>query len=130
MAQLVKNLSAMRETWVRFLGCQDPLEKGKATHSILAWRIPWTIQSMRSERVGHDFHFHFPFQLTLWSHQTSIQMVSIFSSLYENSAFCMQFYSYLSQCLNVTLILNHNTCIIFLKNLFPTYFNYTSNVPI
>ena len=44
MAQLVRNLPAMRETWVLFLGWEDPLEKGKATHSsILAWRIPWTI---------------------------------------------------------------------------------------
>ena len=41
VAQLVNNLPAMRETWVRSLGCEDPLEKGKATHSsILAWRIP------------------------------------------------------------------------------------------
>ena len=41
VAQLVKNLSAMRETWVQSLGWEDPLEKGKATHSsILAWRIP------------------------------------------------------------------------------------------
>ena len=40
MAQLVKNLPTMRETWVRSLGWEDPLEKGKATHSsILAWRI-------------------------------------------------------------------------------------------
>ena len=44
MAQLVKNLRAMWETWVRSLGWEDPLEKGKATHSsILAWRIPWTV---------------------------------------------------------------------------------------
>ena len=41
---LVKNLPAMRETWVQSLGWEDPLEKGKATHSsILAWRIPWTL---------------------------------------------------------------------------------------
>ena len=41
VAQLVKNLPAMRETWVQSLGWEDPLEKGKATHSsILAWRIP------------------------------------------------------------------------------------------
>ena len=46
MAQLVKNLPAMQETWVRLLGWEDPLEKGKATHSsIPAWRIPWTIYS-------------------------------------------------------------------------------------
>ena len=44
MAQLVKNLPAMRETWVQSLGWEDPLQKGKAAHcSILAWRIPWTV---------------------------------------------------------------------------------------
>ena len=44
MAQLVKNLPAVRETWVQSLGLEDPLEKGKAIHSsILAWRIPWTV---------------------------------------------------------------------------------------
>ena len=44
VAQLVKNLPTMQETWVRSLGWEDPLEKGKATHSnILAWRIPWTL---------------------------------------------------------------------------------------
>ena len=57
---MVKNLSAMQETWVRSLGWEDPLEKEMATHSsILAWRIPWTeepggLQSMGSQRVGHD----------------------------------------------------------------------------
>ena len=60
MAQMVKNLPAMRETWVPSLGGEDPLEKGMATHSsILAWRIPWTeepggIQSMGSPRVRRD----------------------------------------------------------------------------
>ena len=44
VAQLVKNLPATQEIWVRYLGWEDPLEKGKATHSsILAWRISWTI---------------------------------------------------------------------------------------
>ena len=44
VAQLVKNPPAMRETWVQYLGWEDPLEKGKAIHSsILAWRIPWTV---------------------------------------------------------------------------------------
>ena len=44
VAQLVKNLPALRETWFRFLGWEDPLEKRIATHSsILAWRIPWTL---------------------------------------------------------------------------------------
>jgi len=44
VAQLIKNLPAMRETWVQFLDWEDALEKGTATHSsILAWRIPWTV---------------------------------------------------------------------------------------
>ena len=56
----VKNLTVMQQTWVRFLGWEDPLEKEMATYSsILAWEIPWTgelggLQSMRSQRVGHD----------------------------------------------------------------------------
>ena len=44
VAQVVKNLTAMRETWVQTLGWEDPLEEGMATHSsIFAWRIPWTV---------------------------------------------------------------------------------------
>ena len=60
VAQRVKNLSAMQETWVRSLGQEDPLEKGMTTHSrILAWRIPWTeepgrLQSMGLQKVRHD----------------------------------------------------------------------------
>ena len=60
IAHLVKNLPAMQETLVRSLGWEDPLEKGMATHSnILAWRTIWTeepggLQSMGSQRVGHD----------------------------------------------------------------------------
>ena len=60
VAQMVKNLPAMRETRVQFLGWKDLLEKGKATHSsILAWKILWTEepgrpQSTGSQRVGHD----------------------------------------------------------------------------
>ena len=54
VAQLVKNPPAMWETWLLSLGWEDPLEKGKATHSsILAWRILWTI-AMGWQRVGHD----------------------------------------------------------------------------
>ena len=60
MAQWVKRLPTMRETRVRSLGREDPLEKEMATHSsTLAWKIPWTVayqasQSMGSQRVGHD----------------------------------------------------------------------------
>ena len=57
LAQIVKSLPAIQETWVQFLIWEDPLEKGMATHSsILAWEIPWTeeprwLQSMGSQRV-------------------------------------------------------------------------------
>ena len=60
MAQTVKHLLVVEETRVRSLGWEDPLEKKMATHSsILAWKIPWTkepdrLQSMGSQRVGHD----------------------------------------------------------------------------
>ena len=55
VTQLVKNLPAIRETWVGSLGWEDSLEKGKATQSsILACRIPWTVWSMGLQRVGHD----------------------------------------------------------------------------
>ena len=60
VAQAVKNLSAMQETWVQSWVWEDPLEKGMATHSnFLAWRIPWTeepgeLQSMGSQRVRYD----------------------------------------------------------------------------
>ena len=56
MAQLVENLPALRETWVQPLGWEDPPEKGKGTHSSnLVWKIPRTVQSMGSQRVGHDY---------------------------------------------------------------------------
>ena len=60
VTKMVKNLPAMQDTQVPFLGWEDPLEEGMATYSsILAWRIPWTeepggLQSMGSQRVGHD----------------------------------------------------------------------------
>ena len=55
VAQLVKNPPAIWETWVRSLGSEDPPEKGKATcSSILAWRIPGTIESLELQRVGQD----------------------------------------------------------------------------
>ena len=65
MAQLVKNLPAMLET----LGWEDPLEKGKATHSsILAWRIPWTVLVhgvVKSRTELSDFHLKYTF--FMWS---------------------------------------------------------------
>ena len=60
VVQMVKNLPAMQQAWVRSLCWEDPLEEGMATHcSILTWRLPWTeepsgVWSMGSQRVGHD----------------------------------------------------------------------------
>ena len=59
VAKMVKNLPAVGETQVRYLGLEDPLEEGMAIHSsVVAWRIPWTeepggLQSMGLQRVGH-----------------------------------------------------------------------------
>ena len=69
VAQTVKRLITVRETWVRSLGGEDPLEKEMTTHSnILAWKIPWMeepsrLQSMGSQRAGHDFTFTFTFSI-------------------------------------------------------------------
>ena len=60
VAQMVKNLPAMQETWIQFLGLEDPLEKEMANHSsVLAWRIPWPgetggLQSMGSQSIRQD----------------------------------------------------------------------------
>ena len=67
----VKHLPAMRETQVQFLGREDPLEKEMAIHSsTLAWKIPWTeepdrLQSMVSQRVGHDWATSLSLSLSL-----------------------------------------------------------------
>ena len=60
VAQTVRHLSTMRETWVQSLGQEDPLEKEMAIHSsTIAWKVPWTeepgrVKSMGLQRVGHD----------------------------------------------------------------------------
>ena len=60
VAQMVKRLPAVRETWARSLGWEDPLEREMATYSsTLAWKVPWTeepgrLQCMGLQRVGHD----------------------------------------------------------------------------
>ena len=77
MAQLVKNPSAMRETWVQSLGQEDLLEKEMATHSsILAWKIPWMeepcrLQSMGSQRVGHDWATSLSLYFIFWQEDGS-----------------------------------------------------------
>ena len=75
MAQRLKRLPEMWETWVRSLGREDPLEKEMATHSsILAWRIPWTEELGGLQSTGRKesdmteqlhFHFHFQFSFNL-----------------------------------------------------------------
>ena len=66
VAQMVKNLPAMQETWVRSLGQDDPLEMGTAIHSsILTWKIPWTeeigrLQSMGSQQLRNEHFQHTP----------------------------------------------------------------------
>ena len=80
LAQLVKNLPAMQETWVWSLGWEDPLEKGKATHSsILAWRIPWTIpwdliESDTTERLSLSLFTLSTFRL--WGSSSSLEQQS------------------------------------------------------
>ena len=59
VAQMVKNLPVMQETCVRFLGQEDPLEKGMAHHSsILAWRIPWTEKPGRLQSMSDFYCYH------------------------------------------------------------------------
>ena len=94
VAQFVKNLPAVQETWLWSLGWEDPLEKGKATHSsILPWRNPWTVESMELQRVGHVWatFTHFTFLLTdrssLWN--KTIEMV--FYLLKQFPSLCLTF---------------------------------------
>ena len=83
LAQLVKNLPTMWETWVLSLGWEDPLEKGKATHSsILAWRIAWTVRGVtKSQTRLSDFHFHLSFfSCVCWPFTLSSLQKCLFSS--------------------------------------------------
>ena len=76
------NLPAMRETWVRSLGWEDPLEEEIATHSsILAWRIPWTIHGVaKSQTCLSDFHF-----TSLHSMLSLSSRVQLFATLLDSS---------------------------------------------
>ena len=66
MAQMVKGLPTMPETWVQFLGQEDPLEKEMAPHSsTLAWKIPWMEEPGRSQSLTHLSDFPFPFPLAI-----------------------------------------------------------------
>ena len=84
MAQRLKHLPAMWETWVPSLGREDPLEKEMATHSsILAWRIPWMeesggLQSMSRKELDTTERLHFHFHLAHGRH-TTLSMTSAYS---------------------------------------------------
>ena len=87
VAQLVKNPPAMLETWVQSLSWEDTLEKGKATHSsILAWRIPWTVKFMKSQRVRH----HWATFSSLSSH-----VLAIVNNAAVNTGVHVSFYGFL-----------------------------------
>ena len=82
VSQLIKNLPVMQETWVRFLGWEDLLEKGKASHSsILVYSIPWTV-TVGSQRVRHDW--------------------VTFTSLVNLNRNQKRFYNCVLQCLNIS----------------------------
>ena len=101
MAQTVKRLPTMQETWVRTLGQEDPLEKEMATHSsILAWKIPWTeepgwLLSMGSQRVGHK-----------WMTSLSL-MILLYTCLHLNKhIYRASFGTSVLNCLSLSLLSN------------------------
>ena len=78
MAQLVKNLPAVQETWVQSLGSEDFLEKGKASESsTLAWRLPWTVWSTGSGTTEWLSLMHTPRTLGGWEGQASLQHLAL-----------------------------------------------------
>ena len=95
VAQMVKCLSTMWETQVQSLGWEDPLEKEMAIHSsTIAWKIPWTeepgrLQSMRSQRVGHDWFISYIFlhYLVFWKFCIH-DLINIKIKFYIISGFC------------------------------------------
>ena len=100
MAERVKNPSAMWETWVHFLGWEDPPENGTATHSsILAWRIPWTI------RIGHN-GTTFTFQNNVY-YIHIIYIMLYYIILYY--IYSVQFSSVAQSCLTLCDPMNHST---------------------
>jgi len=99
VAQTMKNLPAMQETWVWSLGQKDPLEKGMAIHSsILAWRIPWTeepggLQSMGSQRVRHD-----------WATDTNFRLSNHNQALMVQTWLCLKIMKWLAAILSFKVL--------------------------
>ena len=97
MAQLVKNLPAMQETWVPSLGWEDPLEKGMATHSsILAWRTPVHGLAKSRQRLS-SFHLLSPYFFFFLTIPSSAQKCYIHNSMFKTSSFENKFTVPLSQ---------------------------------
>ena len=110
VAQMVKCLSTMWETWVRALGWEDPLEKDMAIHSsTIAWKIPWTeepgrLQSMGSQRVRHDWATSLSLSISPFpvpgNHSSTFSLwICLFWMFHENRimwdvAFCIWFLSF------------------------------------
>ena len=101
MAQMVKNLPAMLETWVWFLSWEDPLEKGRATHfSILAWRIPWTEGPGELQSIGSQSYYCIIAAMTLIIWKSVLHICHIFShnlsicweNLISHSLFCSYYF--------------------------------------
>ena len=113
VAQIVRNLPAMLETWVWSLGQEDPLEKGMATHaSILAWRIPWAeepggLQSIGLQRVRHDWITNIYIQTYLdtlkWT-WAKLHLASISSYLIRKPWWCFR-----SNCMSISSDLTSNS---------------------
>ena len=108
VAKLLKNSSAMWETWVPSLGWEDPLKKGTATHSsILAWRIP---QSMGLQRVRHDWvTFTFNFQhiitdLLFASFSVTLKEMLCSLTIMVEYLFLLQMYKFLTSCILLLFI--------------------------
>ena len=134
VAQMVKNLPAMQETQVWFLGQEDPLEKGMSTHSsILAWRIPWTeesggLQSMGSEKVGHNWTTFIFFSNWLWWwFHNSVNVLSAME-VYTLNGWITWFVNFISiKLLNSDDIVNADSKILTSsKGLIPLYMKYDS----
>ena len=100
----------MRETWVRSLVWEDPLEKGEATRSsVLAWRIPWTIRSMGSLRVGHDWAT-FTFRMDQRNSKMAWQFCDIFGSSLALTSLPLQWLHSLQGSLASTLLVFRISC--------------------
>ena len=126
VAQRLKHLPAMRKTWVRSLGWEDPLEKEMATHSsIPAWRIPWMeepggLQSTGSQRIGHDWATSLTQSLCLFipSFPPRSQYVYLFKLIFNWRIIAFQYC--VSFCCRATWLNHRYTYSPFLLNLPPT----------